>query len=57
MYEGLAHLAFRVKDMEKSLYFYRDVLGYKKIFDLHDVNDKPWIVYLRVVGSQYVEFF
>lgn len=29
----------------------------KKIFDLHDVNDKPWIVYLRAVSGQYVEFF
>lgn len=24
---------------------------------MHDVNDKQWIVYLRAVSGQYVEFF
>jgi catechol 2,3-dioxygenase-like lactoylglutathione lyase family enzyme len=57
MYKRLAHAAFRVKDMEKSLRFYCDVLGCEKIFELHDAEDQPWIVYLRIAGSQYVELF
>ena len=57
MYKRLAHMAVRVKNMNQSLHFYCDVLGCKKIFEMHDLNDKPWIVYLRIQGSYYVELF
>jgi len=57
MYQRLAHTAFRVRDMQSSLKFYCDVLGCKKIFELSNTEGKPWIVYLRIQGSQYVELF
>lgn len=43
--------------MEKSLAFYCDVLGFKKLFELHDSEDRPWIVYLKVRDGQFIELF
>ncbi|CAM4106195.1 VOC family protein [Paenibacillus alkaliterrae] len=43
--------------MEKSLHFYCDIAGLTKAFDIHDDNDKPWIVYLKVSDGQFLELF
>ncbi|WP_079910131.1 VOC family protein [Paenibacillus sp. 32352] len=53
----IGHLALTVEDMVKSLHFYCDVLGFAKAFELHDAEDKPWIVYLRVCEGQFLELF
>jgi catechol 2,3-dioxygenase-like lactoylglutathione lyase family enzyme len=57
MITNIAHVAFHVTDMQKSLDFYCGVLGLKKAFELHDKEGKPWIVYLKVCDGQFVELF
>jgi catechol 2,3-dioxygenase-like lactoylglutathione lyase family enzyme len=58
MIKGIGHAAFTVSNMEKSLHFYCDVLGFKKAFELAEpATGAPWIVYLEVVKGQFVELF
>jgi catechol 2,3-dioxygenase-like lactoylglutathione lyase family enzyme len=57
MIKGLGHTAYNVSDMDKSLHFYCDVLGFKFLFQLKDDNGKPWINYLKVTDHQFVELF
>jgi lactoylglutathione lyase len=42
--------------MEKSLHFYCDVLGMKKVFDLKR-DSKPWIEYIKICDGQFIELF
>ncbi|MEK8128253.1 VOC family protein [Paenibacillus filicis] len=58
MIKGIGHSAYTVKDMDKSLHFYCDILGFKKIFELRkpDTNE-PWIQYLKVCEGQFIELF
>jgi catechol 2,3-dioxygenase-like lactoylglutathione lyase family enzyme len=57
MIKGIGHLAFTVKDMEKMLHFYCDILGFKKLFELRKPDDEPWIIYLKVREKQFIELF
>jgi catechol 2,3-dioxygenase-like lactoylglutathione lyase family enzyme len=57
MLRGIAHMAFVVEDMEKSLHFYCDILGFTKEFSLDDDNGKPWLNYLKVKDGQFIELF
>jgi catechol 2,3-dioxygenase-like lactoylglutathione lyase family enzyme len=57
MLKGNAHIAFVVENMEESLRFYCEVLGFEKAFDLADDQGKPWINYLRIRNGQYIELF
>jgi len=58
MIKGLAHTAYVVKDMEKSLHFYCDILGFKKIFELRrPETNAQWIEYLKVKEGQFIELF
>lgn len=57
MVKGIAHLAFQVSDMDKSVAFYENILGFKKKFTLGDDGGKPWIVYLQVSKNQFIELF
>ena len=34
MAQGISHAAFRVKDMDKTVAFYENSLGFKKAFDI-----------------------
>ena len=55
---GIAHLAVTVKDMQKSLDFYTNALGLKKVFDIpHPKTGKPWIEYLYLAGRNFIELF
>ena len=53
---GIGHIAIRVKDIERTLDFYRDRLGFEEMFRL-DRDGRLWIVYLRVTDMQYIELF
>lgn len=54
----LAHLAFTVSDMEKSIAFYCGGLGCTHAFSIADPQTgKPWIEYLRVGTGQFIELF
>lgn len=57
MFTGIAHAAFFVTDMEKSLRFYCDIAGMKHAFQLKNKEGKPWIEYLSFGGGQFVELF
>lgn len=34
MIKGIGHAAFNVKDMEKTIAFYEETLGFKRAFDI-----------------------
>jgi catechol 2,3-dioxygenase-like lactoylglutathione lyase family enzyme len=55
--KGLAHLCFIVKNLDRSVAFYRDKLGLKETFDF--VNDKGvrFGVYLCAGGRAFFELF
>lgn len=57
MIKKIAHAAFNVKDMEKSLAFYCDILGFEKAFELNRPDGEPWIVYLKIAKGQFIELF
>ena len=57
MIKGIGHTAYIVKDMEKSLNFYCDVLGLTKQFELKRPNGDNWIVYVRVAEGNFIELF
>lgn len=54
----LAHMAITVKDMEESLRFYTEALGFVKAFEIaHPDTGAPWIEYLSVGSGQFLELF
>ena len=56
--KGLAHVAFNVSDMERSIRFYQEAFGFEKAFELaHPNTGEPWIVYLHAAGGQFLELF
>lgn len=58
MIKGIAHAAITVKDMELSLKFYTEALGFTKAFEIPNPKDgKPWIVYLNISKGQFIELF
>ena len=58
MVTGIAHAAFNVKNMEKTISFYENSLGFKKAFDIaRPENGEPWIVYIYAGGGQFIELF
>ncbi len=69
---GLAHLSLQMKNTEKMLHFYRDILGMQELFTLtsHDfaamsseaasLREKPeipWITYMKLADRRYIELF
>jgi len=58
MIKGIAHAAVAVKDMEESLRFYTLALGFQNAFQiLHPETEKPWIIYLGICPSRFLELF
>ena len=56
MIKGLAHVCFTVRDIEASVAFYRDKLGFTPAFDF--VKDgKRHGAYLRIAGRTFLEMF
>lgn len=54
--KSIAHVAIRVKDIERSLDFYVNRFGFEEMFRLHR-DGVLWIVYLRVTDDQFLELF
>lgn len=53
-----SHMAITVRDMEETLRFYRDALGFDRIFGLDNPDTgKPWIVYIKILPGQFLELF
>ncbi len=57
MITGIAHNAVKVTNMEATLDFYCNKLGFKKAFEIADDNNNPWIVYVKIRDGQFIEFF
>ena len=58
MITNIAHNAVTVQDMEKSVKFYTEALGFRKAFELpHYETGEPWIVYLNICPGQFLELF
>ncbi|MBM7570740.1 VOC family protein [Aquibacillus albus] len=57
MIKGIGHVALKVEDMEKSLHFYCDVLGFKRAFEIRDDDNNPWIEYIKIAPGQFIELF
>jgi catechol 2,3-dioxygenase-like lactoylglutathione lyase family enzyme len=54
---GLAHVCFRVADMDRALKFYTETLGFKRAFDF--INDKGVRhgVYIKAGSRNFIELF
>ena len=57
MITGVAHACFTVSDLERSLAFYRDGLGFTPAFDFRDENGRRFGLYLYVGGRNFIEIF
>jgi lactoylglutathione lyase len=55
--QSIAHWALRVANLDRSLAFYRDTLGFGEMLRLFEDNGDPWLVYLRITDTQFVELF
>lgn len=54
----LGHIAIRAKDIETTVAFYRDVLGMKEAFRMHNLEGgKLGSVHMFVAPCQYIEIF
>jgi len=54
--KSIGHVAIRVKDIQRSLDFYVNKLGFAEMFRL-ERDGKLWIIYLRITDTQYLELF
>ncbi|WP_066195976.1 VOC family protein [Gracilibacillus timonensis] len=57
MIKRIGHTAYTVANMEESLTFYCDYLGFEKLFELNNPEGEPWIVYVKVCEGQFIELF
>jgi lactoylglutathione lyase len=53
----IAHWALKVADLERSLAFYRDTLGFREMMRINHEDGRLMLVYLRVTDTQFVELF
>lgn len=54
---GYGHVAIKVKDLDASLAFYRDKLGFEEMLRLHNDDGEVWLVYVRITDTHYLEIF
>ena len=54
---GVAHIALRVSDIEKSRAFYKDFLGYGEPFLLNKPDGSLDLTFIKINDYQYVELF
>jgi len=54
---GLGHVAIKVTDLDRSLDYYINTLGFPEMLRLHKDDGSVWLVYLRVTDTQYIEVF
>jgi lactoylglutathione lyase len=54
---SIGHVALKVKDIEKSLAFYTEKIGFPEMFRLNHEDGRVRLVYLRITDDQYLEIF
>jgi lactoylglutathione lyase len=58
MIKRLGHIAIRAKDIEATVGFYRDILGLKEAFRMHNASGgQLGSVHLFIAPSQFIEIF
>lgn len=55
--KAIGHVALKVADIERSLAFYRDTLGFEEMMHLDREDGSLWLVYLRITDTQFLELF
>jgi len=55
--KAIGHVALKVVDIERSLAFYRDTLGFAEMMRLNRDDGSLWLVYLRITDTQFIELF
>lgn len=53
---AIAHVAIRIKDIDRTMRFYEQGLGFREMLRL-DRDGRLWLVYLRVTDRQFLEIF
>jgi lactoylglutathione lyase len=51
------HVAFKVSDVERSVRWYADALGARKVFHAKQQGERPELMFLEFAKGQFVEFF
>ena len=54
---GLGHVAIKVTDLDRSLDYYVNKLGFAEMMRLNKDDGSVWLVYLRITADQYLEVF
>jgi len=54
---GLAHVALKVKDIERSMAYYTGVMQFPEMMRLHHDDGSLFLIYLRITDDQYLELF
>jgi lactoylglutathione lyase len=54
---GLGHVAIKVKDVDKTLSFYSQVLAMPEVLRLHHPDGSLFLIYLRITDHAYLEIF
>lgn len=57
MIVGLAHICFTVSDLDKSISFYKDILGFSPAFDFINDKGERFGIYLHIGGRNFIELF
>ena len=56
-FTSLAHVALRARNLDRTLDFYINKMGFQEIMRLNWNDGSLWLVYLRVTDTQYIEVF
>jgi len=57
MIVGLAHVCYTVNDLEASIDFYQNKLGFSHAFDFVNDEGRRFGVYLHIGGRNFIELF
>lgn len=58
MITAIGHVAFIISDLDRSLDFYCNKLGFRRAFQLdREGTPSPWIVYLQIAPGHFIELF
>jgi lactoylglutathione lyase len=53
----IGHVAFRVRDMERSVAWYAAAFGAREAFRATDDDGKVLLIYIELAPGQFIEFF
>lgn len=57
MIKGIGHAAYTVADMDATLHFYCDILGFRHAFSTKNDDGEPYIEYIQICENQFIELF